>query len=726
MGPQSVPLMPAQRAKDVEWGDVLAACREAGDVESESWLRKAMADDPDDLPELSRRWGKKEPGVQRTIRESFASLRDQTSIDDLEAALSLPDPAAAAHAVEKAVPLAAWHIDSVGHTVAYLRDTFVLGANVGGEAAGLPTKAPHPVFARVNPEAVTWAKANAGRLLTDLTTATQAGIRAAVVNGLELGWHPTKLARVIRSSVGLTDRQATAVVRFADRLASADENLADEKLFARVERYAEAQSRMRALTIARTELASAASAGQQRLWEIAVEDGVLDDGRMQKRWLATLDEITHEGCEQLATEQVGIDEVFSNGKLHPPDHPNCVPGDALITAGAGISAVSKRWYQGDLVIIRTAGGQQISCTPNHPILTDRGWIAACLLHEGSNVITGHRSESMTPRIDRYDVNVPTRIEEIADAFSVSPTSTRREVITSAPYFHGDGLDGEVAIIWTNGSLWRDNESILAQRSIDEAFGRGHASSGFDAFGLAKQAIQRTLATAHGGMRRVNEILSFWLTQLGPSPLIAFADAGATGMTSVHVRAPFILRRQFGPKSFSGDARIVVRARRPGRDAGVSQEHPDSQFAYTIPSRQALNRIAGLITAQRVISIEHRRFEGHVYNIQTEHEWYAAGNIITHNCRCASGLIISDKASPAPEPWHVELKQAVKDGFEGLRADLTAQMSQQPIINVQVPTQPIHVHMPPRSSRERIIDRDEMGNVVRIYDKDVEQCKDMGQ
>lgn len=36
----------------------------------------------------------------------------------------------------------------------------------------------------------------------------------------------------------------------------------------------------------------------------------------------------------------------------------------------------------------------------------------------------------------------------------------------------------------------------------------------------------------------------------------------------------------------------------------------------------------------VISLRKERFVGHVYNLETEGNWYVANGIITHNCRCA--------------------------------------------------------------------------------------------
>jgi len=304
---------------DAEIDRAFTACVDAGDVAGQEAFRKALTDDPDDLPELSRRWARKEPAVRKEIEASLTGLRAETTIADLTRLLtgSLSDSA-----VLGAVPIKAWAADAEVDAREWLAETFLVGAKVGAEQAGLPTRAPHPVFNVVNPEAVSWAHLHAGEMMVDVSLATVAGVRAAVATGLELGWAPAKLARLIRETVGLTDRQATSVVRFAERLAK-DGALSDDALFARTERYASAQRRLRSITIARTELANAASAGQQRLWDVGVKEGAISKEKMVKTWIVTLDESLEARCEALGHETVSIDGEFSNGKQGPPDHPNC-------------------------------------------------------------------------------------------------------------------------------------------------------------------------------------------------------------------------------------------------------------------------------------------------------------------------------------------------------------------------------------------------------------------
>jgi hypothetical protein len=65
------------------------------------------------------------------------------------------------------------------------------------------------------------------------------------------------------------------------------------------------------------------------------------------------------------------------------------------------------------------------------------------------------------------------------------------------------------------------------------------------------------------------------------------------------------------------------------------------LAEPLPQRGAVDadrlgnlahRLAGLISAVKIVKVERREYSGHVYNLQTEQGWFIAGGIVTHNCR----------------------------------------------------------------------------------------------
>src|SRR5215469_4066871 len=70
----------------------------------------------------------------------------------------------------------------------------------------------------------------------------------------------------------------------------------------------------------------------------------------------------------------------------------CFPGNVAVNA-TGILQGFRRHYDGELVTVTTDQGV-LPGTPNHPCLTDKGWIALGELQEGDNLVRSPFSERM--------------------------------------------------------------------------------------------------------------------------------------------------------------------------------------------------------------------------------------------------------------------------------------------------------------------------------------------
>ena len=92
-----------------------------------------------------------------------------------------------------------------------------------------------------------------------------------------------------------------------------------------------------------------------------------------------------------------MDKVIShNGKKFRWDRPpantgapgqdfQCFPGDSIVTSLKGAKKLFRRLYRGKLTELVTTDGV-LSATPNHPILTDRGWIPVNEINVGDYLI----------------------------------------------------------------------------------------------------------------------------------------------------------------------------------------------------------------------------------------------------------------------------------------------------------------------------------------------------
>lgn len=379
-------------------------------------------------------------------------------------------------------------------------------------------------------------------------------------------------------------------------------------------------SRERARTVARTETATALGQGHKQ--------AAIADGRDEKHWVTqgASDPRVEEVC--LANEAQGwilMGELFQGGTDTVPQHPNCLPGHTRVTAH-GVTASSQRWYDGDLVILRTASGKELSCTPNHPILTDMGWLAAELLCNGDYVVSSGVGQGMPSCVDD-NYNVPSSIEKIAMTFCGPSEMASEPVPTAAKDFHGDGMDGKIAVIRSNRLLWnRANTSGLKHRSqvpFKDTDAQPLSLNGASTLGFL---LRRMFATYGRTMSSGGLQTTLTRGHLSPSPLVSVAER--TDRTL-----------------FSKDA--MYRA-----------------SANMIPDTELLLRLPREVFLDELVEVRRTPFSGHVYNLQTLAGWYIAEGIITHNCMCVVRYRTSGGADIDPSEG---IAESVAEAISGARS-----------------------------------------------------------
>lgn len=353
-----------------------------------------------------------------------------------------------------------------------------------------------------------------------------------------------------------------------------------------------------------------------------------------------------------------------HGSVHRLDepfvsHPSCFPAGTLVSAPP-VLASSERWYDGQLVEIETTHGHFVAVTPNHPILTPQGWVAAGLLDEGDDIISSADPEIVVATIDPYHDHVPALIEDVAHAFGgTSPMLTRGVPLTTED-FHGDGGGSKVCVIRSDRLLFDRLDPTFDQPLAKEVFGR--------------RAIAPPSLTCDCGAtlalewHRTATVRS--LGSLGVLPMLFRSAAlhhksvrftgGAWGdigryQPGADTRARYAIgggQRVLGfPGPIAGDDRSVgeplscprgcaafYRGKSPlsgavAEDPTLLEDVGERLLADVPASRDTLDTLAANIRRDRVRKIGRRQFHGHVYNLQTTAGWYSANGIIAHNCRC---------------------------------------------------------------------------------------------
>lgn len=235
------------------------------------------------------------------------------------------------------------------------------------------------------------------------------------------------------------------------------------------------------------------------------------------KWLTAGDDRVCPKCEDLEGRVFSYTEVI--GLL--PLHINCFPGDTNVSPVGDIAAASKRRFKGDIVVICTAGGKQLRCTANHPILTLSGWVAAAALTVGDKVICPYTSNGGT--FEFYNQHVPTAIEDIASSFVERRGVHASAVPICANDFHGDGTDGEIAVIWTDRFLLDKANSSFSQVSSKFVLdGVGMSKLALVGKSTLYSAFQRVLLSTSSLVRGFCEIFAFLRRELFP----VFVEIGA--------------------------------------------------------------------------------------------------------------------------------------------------------------------------------------------------------
>lgn len=370
-----------------------------------------------------------------------------------------------------------------------------------------------------------------------------------------------------------------------------------------------------ASAVVRTAVNHVSNAAREAMWNANA------DIIQALRWTSTLDGRTTPICFSRDGDLAPIgDNPLPEGAerldppgARPPAHVACLPGTGLVAPCGRITAASKRFYEGEVIVICTAAGHELTCTPNHPVLTDRGWIAAHLLDRGYSVVRYLGGENPFPGIEDQDQEGPAAIEEVARPFLEGPRIER--VTTARGDFHGDGIDGEVCVVGADGCLEVEGNSTLNHQGIEERFER---RSRIHSPLPGARPPDALFQGAFPSTRRFVGGRNLARALIGGSA-IPGALIGSTSTLPLFGMSPS------EPSSLGVAARL---------DTMLAEDPVHDDAGEFATAAEVIDALAGQVALDQVISVERRDFSGHVYNLQTTSGIYFAtkGSIITHNCR----------------------------------------------------------------------------------------------
>lgn len=415
--------------------------------------------------------------------------------------------------------------------------------------------------------------------------------RTAIAEGLAEGESIPTIAARVREVVGVTSPRAQVI--------------------ARTESHG-ARNAVNAATVRRVNAAAGAP------------------GAIRRRWQATSGDRTRETHRRADGQEVALDEPFIVGRasLDFPGDPsgpaeeviNCVTEDTEIDFSS-LRGVTRRWYVGDIVSLRFSAGNELTVTPNHPILRSDGvWCAAGDLVEGDHCVydSGSRWFAGTPNKEVP----PTTIGEIYR--STRELGNTQRVRTSPPDFHGDGSEGDIDVIPVFGNLRFEGNPATEQEIAQ--------------FGLSLADQARTcMSSAQGGPLTAGVSAGGEISS-GTSFIVGVPRQSATlvDAQSSHTQTISLTGRTLGETESrqvaTDDVSVGVESPSHFEDTHTFGVHGANRFNIEWDT----NAAPGFTRVEQVRRVA---FSGYVYNLDTGVGWYNANGITIRNCRCTTITVI---------------------------------------------------------------------------------------
>ncbi len=347
-----------------------------------------------------------------------------------------------------------------------------------------------------------------------------------------------------------------------------------------------------------------------------------------------------------------------------PVHARCVVGDTMVWAsGSPLSpshgaakradlgsaqAATRRRYEGQIVVLKTAAGHELTVTPNHPILTARGWVDAGLLREGDGVISSRRADGVVGGIP-HEQNVPARIEDVFRAHGVGRPV---RVPFAAEHFHGDIGHGEVDVVFPDGRLDARVLAAFAQPSqhmdLTLGFRRGLGLPCTCGSRLHSGAVRastfRGMGRTRTGFAFGGRLLTSRYERLLRGGALADASFGEMAVDHAPTDAEALREFQHGlpakvtlDRACDGDA-FTARQGFGSDESAAAEFLAERRDADTRDARGLILGLAGQIHTDRVVQARSFDWCGDVFNLVTRGGWYTANGVVTHNCRCGVEVI----------------------------------------------------------------------------------------
>lgn len=285
-----------------------------------------------------------------------------------------------------------------------------------------------------------------------------------------------------------------------------------------------------------------------------------------------------------------------------PAHPHCIPEGEKVTVPGKVLTAYKGFYNGPGVKIILRNGSKFTVTPNHPIMTNLGWVSANKVNIFHKVVYCPDPKRVSSLIFPDNKHVNTKIEDVFSSFKESLSMDSVTMPSSTENFHSDGrfFNKDISVVGSNAFL-----------------GNSLNASGFTE--IAKKAFRLRSAYTFlfscfrdfafhffGSLRSPNRLICFL------SNLLPFFKVGFASIISLI---------RFGSIA--------------DRHLMLSELLSDDGTTDTKLFREFLYRFSSDISFEDIIEVRNIKLSTHVYDLHcSPYEVYICNGAVVKNCGCS--------------------------------------------------------------------------------------------
>jgi predicted double-glycine peptidase len=283
---------------------------------------------------------------------------------------------------------------------------------------------------------------------------------------------------------------------------------------------------------------------------------------------------------------------------------NCIlPGQFL---QGRIVAGSKAHYTGQAIELTTAAGSRLTITPNHPVLTDLGFIPAHRLKKSDNLV--RYSGSNQPAVPSYNnQHVPAKVEQVFEAIGKAFPDSRYHKFVAPLNFHGEAVrfDGYVEIVRTDSQLGSDVKIPSAEFVNQNKFNKlSSPQSSLKGSGSLQASLKPVMTSTSGSMGSLDLSETLATVLAGPLQFLSLGSAA-------------------------------------NLDAGLDKPAGECLAADSALIRKLFERYPRSILFDQIVNINVIHYDGPVYDFESTLGWVVVGTTIIANCRCSTIPVYKD-------------------------------------------------------------------------------------